>query len=264
MPSVKGQLSTGSKAVQDRLLSLATLSAPPNTKPTLAYVERVARLRAGTLKDCVRRASVTKTVSKRLLLAEGELGLVGLTSDWLIHGRGQAPSKRGIMPPGDLQGERSIRHNSMTKQPGTGVESQDSSAIAIDQHSRESEWGDRPPDPPGHPRTDHAEHEGGELLKLAAEAKRIAAALQEDLARSEAPVLFDGTTEKGRQQALVWALKTLARDLHVLGFDMRRMFHITDELAAEIGLPAQERHICGAAVPTGAKFCPGCGEGINS
>jgi hypothetical protein len=103
----------------------------------------------------------------------------------------------------------------------------------------------------------------GELLKLAAEAKRIAEALGEDLAHSEAPVLFDGTTEKGRQQALVWALKTLARDLHVLGFDMRRMFHITDELAAAIGLPAQQQHTCGGALPTGANFCPRCGKAVE-
>jgi hypothetical protein len=119
-----------------------------------------------------------------------------------------------------------------------------------------------PAQAPVPPRADNAELESGELLKLAAEAKRIADALREDLARSEAPVLFDGTTEKGRQQALIWALKQLARDLHLLGFDMRRMFHVTDELAGAIGLPAQKQHGCGGTLPTDAKFCPRCGKEV--
>lgn len=152
-----------------------------------------------------------------------------------------------------------IRKGTRPEPPWTAaVASEDSTLAALKPHPGSAEREDGRAFPP---RTSDAGRSPG-VLQLAAEAQRIAAALGKDLAYSEAPIILDGTTELGRQQALIWSLKQLARDLHVLGFDMRNMFHVTDELAAKIGLPVQQRHECGGSVPIGSKFCPSCGEAV--
>lgn len=80
------------------------------------------------------------------------------------------------------------------------------------------------------------------LLDMLAAAKKIAIALQQDLESSEIPtnVTLDGASAKGRQQALVWALKDLARQLMHLGFDSHRLLALTDDMAREIGLPVRK------------------------
>lgn len=77
------------------------------------------------------------------------------------------------------------------------------------------------------------------LIDMKSAALKITKALAEDLDRSRALVLHDGmaTRERERQQALVWAFKDLARQLARMGYDMRNLFEITDELAREVGLP---------------------------
>lgn len=75
------------------------------------------------------------------------------------------------------------------------------------------------------------------LFDMKSAAEKVSQALKEDLDRSRALVLIDTEPERRRQQALVWALKDLARQLHRLGFDMRDLFDVTDDLAREIGLP---------------------------
>jgi hypothetical protein len=100
MPPVKGGTATEANPVQERLLLLAALVAPPEAKPVLAYLERRAKLKRGSLKDCVRRRSVSKTVTRALLAAAPRLGIDGLTADWLQHDLGPGPRKSGEMPPG--------------------------------------------------------------------------------------------------------------------------------------------------------------------
>lgn len=75
-----------------------------------------------------------------------------------------------------------------------------------------------------------------ELLDMKRAAQKVSEAIGRDLLKSEVAVLLDGATELGRQRAMVWALKDLARQLHHLGFDMRNLFAITDELAGQVGL----------------------------
>lgn len=82
----------------------------------------------------------------------------------------------------------------------------------------------------------------GGLVNMAQAAEKICHALKQDLERSRALVLVNagaGHEEHRRHQELVWSLKDLARRLHRLGFDMRNLFDVTDELAREIGLPVR-------------------------
>lgn len=78
------------------------------------------------------------------------------------------------------------------------------------------------------------------LFDMKSAAEKVCQALREDLDRSRALVLLNTDKERARQQQLVWALKDLARQLHRLGFDMRDLFDVTDDLAREIGLPLRE------------------------
>jgi hypothetical protein len=106
-PAVKGEFATIANAVQERLLLLVDLVTPADVKPTFAYLERRAKLTKGSLKDCIRRGSISKPVSIALLEAAPQLGLVGLTADWLEHDLGEPPQKGGKMPPGSPQEPRS-------------------------------------------------------------------------------------------------------------------------------------------------------------
>lgn len=98
MPPVKRQNHTGRNLVQDRLLLVARLTVSAGVKPSLANLERAVGLTTGSLKDCVRRESVSKPVAAALLDAAPRLGLVGLTTDWLVHDRGDPPRRGGELP----------------------------------------------------------------------------------------------------------------------------------------------------------------------
>ena len=82
------------------------------------------------------------------------------------------------------------------------------------------------------------------VSNMKAAARRIAEALEGDLRRSE--TLIDlNRRDVERQRALIWGLKDLARQLHRTGYDMQELFALTDELAAEIGLPPHPPHLEG-------------------
>lgn len=103
----------GSNAIRNpvhkRLLALAALVAPPDSKPTLAYLERRAKLKPGSLKESVRRGSVSKAVTEGLLAASPGLGIAGLTADWLHYERGPTPYKGVETPPESAERGRRIR-----------------------------------------------------------------------------------------------------------------------------------------------------------
>lgn len=107
MPPVKRKVSTKPNPVQARLLLLAELVAPPAATPSLAYLERLANLKTGWLKDAGRHNSVSKTLAERLLDAAPTLRIEGLTTDWLIRGIGSVPHKGGENPPPVPQDQRS-------------------------------------------------------------------------------------------------------------------------------------------------------------
>lgn len=102
MPTVKRQTADRPNPVQDRLLLLARLATPPGETPTLARLERRAGLKRGSLKDCIRRESVTRAVAAALLEVTPQMGIVGLTADWLVHDRGDPPHRGGEMPSGPV------------------------------------------------------------------------------------------------------------------------------------------------------------------
>jgi hypothetical protein len=66
-------------------------------------------------------------------------------------------------------------------------------------------------------------------------AARIAQALEADLSHNE----FGQWSSVEVQHTVIWALKDLARRLWVLRFDMGKTFELTDEWAAEVGLPVR-------------------------
>lgn len=107
MSPVKGKISPQANPVKERLLALAALIAPPDTKPNVAYLERRVRLTRGALKDAGRHASISKTLAAALVDAAPALGIQGLTLDWVMRGTGRGPHKGGEMPPGVPSGERS-------------------------------------------------------------------------------------------------------------------------------------------------------------
>jgi len=73
-------------------------------------------------------------------------------------------------------------------------------------------------------------------------AARIAKGLETSLRKSEVVISANRPMELERQRALVWALKDLARQLKRIGYNMDDMFDLTDEIAAEIGLPPHPPH----------------------
>lgn len=73
-------------------------------------------------------------------------------------------------------------------------------------------------------------------------AARIARGLESSLRKSEALISIDRPKELERQQALVWALKDLARQLKRMGYNMDDLFDLTDDLAREVGLPPHPPH----------------------
>lgn len=66
-------------------------------------------------------------------------------------------------------------------------------------------------------------------------AARITRALEADLSHNE----FGQWSSVEVQHTVIWALKDLARRLWVLRFDMGKTFELTDEWAAEVGLPVR-------------------------
>lgn len=74
-------------------------------------------------------------------------------------------------------------------------------------------------------------------------AAQIAEALQADLSHNE----FGQWSSVEVQHTVIWALKDLARRLRVLQFDMGKSFDLTDQWAAEIGLPVRPRASHGEA-----------------
>lgn len=106
MAPVKRESSTTPNPVQQRLLLLAELVAPPANAPTLAYLERLAKLTRGWLKDAGKNNSVSKALAAALVDAAPRLGIVGLSTDWLMRGVGEAPRRGGKTPPGLPQAER--------------------------------------------------------------------------------------------------------------------------------------------------------------
>lgn len=72
-------------------------------------------------------------------------------------------------------------------------------------------------------------------------AARIAKSLEAALRKSELVISVGRPKELERQRALVWALKDLARQLKRMGYNMEDLFDLTDELAAEIGLPTHPK-----------------------
>lgn len=115
MTPVKRGSNAKPNPMQDRLLAVAELVAPTAQKPTLAYLERLAGLKPGSLKESVRRGSMSKPVAAALLAAAPRLGIGGLTADWLHYARGAAPYKGGITPPSE-PGRQVYRDN-----PTSGV-----------------------------------------------------------------------------------------------------------------------------------------------
>lgn len=87
-------------------MALAELVTPRAQKVTLAYLERLVELRPGTLKDAVKRGSLSKPVAEALLGAAPRLGIGGLTADWLHYARGAPPYRGGGMPPATETPER--------------------------------------------------------------------------------------------------------------------------------------------------------------
>jgi hypothetical protein len=79
---------------------LAGLIAPAGVNPTLAYLERRAGLKKDSLKEAVRQRDLSKSLIRQLLEGASELGVIGLTSDWLMDERGDPPQKGGNLPPG--------------------------------------------------------------------------------------------------------------------------------------------------------------------
>lgn len=73
-------------------------------------------------------------------------------------------------------------------------------------------------------------------------AARIAKSLDASLRKSEALIDVSRPKEIERQRALVWALKDLARQLKRGGYNMDELFDLTDEMAAELGLPPHPEH----------------------
>ena len=73
-------------------------------------------------------------------------------------------------------------------------------------------------------------------------AARIAKSLDASLRKSEALIDVNRPQELERQRALIWALKDLARQLKRGGYNMDELFDLTDEMAAELGLPPHPEH----------------------
>ena len=98
MPPVKRASTAPRNPLHRRLLALAELVAPPDQKPTLAYLERRAKLNRDALKESARRGSISKPVAAALIAAAPRLGISGLTADWLHYERGPEPHKGGETP----------------------------------------------------------------------------------------------------------------------------------------------------------------------
>lgn len=89
------------------------------------------------------------------------------------------------------------------------------------------------------PPADHADLDRGTSPRAphGLYAARIAQALEADLGHNE----FGQWSSVEVQRTVIWALKDLARRLRVLQFDMGKSFELTDEWAAEIGLPVRPK-----------------------
>jgi hypothetical protein len=115
--------------MQERLLHLAILLAPPDVKPTLAYLERRLGLKTGALKEPVRRRGISKPLMQQIIDAGPRVGLVGLTADWLWYNKGDPPT-RGEMPPPKPQGKRSARDRTVVL-PGLPGQAQIARAVGL-------------------------------------------------------------------------------------------------------------------------------------
>lgn len=80
------------------------------------------------------------------------------------------------------------------------------------------------------------------ILSMKEAAARIAKSLDAALRKSEVVIDANRPQELERQRALVWALKDLARQLKRGGYNMDELFDLTDEMAAELGLPPHPPH----------------------
>lgn len=77
----------------------------------------------------------------------------------------------------------------------------------------------------------------GEPLGMHLVAKMVAKAIEEDLHKSTVPVLLSSLNALEKQRLMIWALKDLARQLKKIGYNMNNLFHLTDDLAEQVGLP---------------------------
>ena len=112
MTPVKRGFHSSRNPMHRRPLTLAELVAPPESKPTLSYLERLAKLKPGSLKESVRRGSMSKPVAAALIAAAPRLGIAGLTADWIHYERGGAPYRGVETPPHEPQAGRSVREES--------------------------------------------------------------------------------------------------------------------------------------------------------
>ncbi len=88
---------------------------------------------------------------------------------------------------------------------------------------------------------------------------KLLGALRKDLEANE----FGTWSRPDAQQAIIWALKDLTRQLTHMGFRMEEMFLLTDEWARAVGLPSYGWCPNNHAVPPNAKFCPECGQPLT-
>ncbi len=219
----------------------------------LAWLADRASIPRSTLKNAAARDSLSQDVAEAIAdLFEDDQRT---TVKWLQGRDGMAPERPKMAPISPIE------PRSITSRTPMASESEDQGKPPVTQ--RDSQKLKSDPVRSRRPGTPHAAAKSATLLtdrwKVPQLRSNLLRALQTDLEANE----FGQWSRPDAQQAIIWALKDLTRQLSHMGFRMEQMFLLTDEWARAVGLPSYGWCPEGHSAPPQAKFCPECGTQLG-